>query len=142
MVKLRLFERMSAAAKNKEGNAPPTGDALLQSICDYVAKLLNSREGSTLLDPTFGMPDFTHSGAVFSADDEPLLRQKIAQFIRANEPRLKNIQIAFVPREETHSALSFSISAQLREDRESTGDDAAVHFYSDVSPQGKVDVRL
>jgi type VI secretion system protein len=139
MAKLRLFERMSAAAR--QGASAPAqreGDAVLRSIRDYVAKLLNSREGSTLLDPGFGMPDFTHAGIGFSSDDQPILRQRITDFINRNEPRLTNVQVVFAPSEETRTVLSFSILAQLRGE----GETGLVRLYSDVNPRGKVDVRL
>jgi type VI secretion system lysozyme-like protein len=143
MVRLRLFERLSLLGRNTAGadvrEAMNSSDAILKSICDYVAKLLNSREGSTLLDPSFGMPDFTHAGAGFSADDEPLLRARIADFIGKKEPRLTDVQIIFAPREATRMALSFSITAALKGEDEER---AAVRLYSDVTQQGKVDVRL
>jgi type VI secretion system protein len=147
VVRLRLFERLSLLGRNAERDAPGadvreamnSSDAILKSICDHVGKLLNSREGSTLLDPSFGMPDFTHSGAGLSSDDEPLLRARIANFIGAKEPRLTDVQVVFAPREISHTALSFSITAALKgEDEERI----AVRLYSDVTQQGKIDVRL
>jgi type VI secretion system lysozyme-like protein len=139
MVKLRLFERISAAAR-QSASAPTMreGDAVLRSIRNYVAKLLNSREGGTLLDPDFGMPDFTHAGIGFSSEDQPMLRQRIADFISRNEPRLTNVRVIFASSEETRAVLSFSILAQLRGE----GETGLVCLYSDVDPRGKVDVRL
>ncbi|MDR1162659.1 MAG: type VI secretion system baseplate subunit TssE [Candidatus Accumulibacter sp.] len=145
MAQLRLFERMSAAVRqsaaarqNGAAPTPHTGDAVLRSIRDYVTKLLNSREGSTLLDPEFGMPDFTHAGIDAPGDDQPALRRKIAEFISRNEPRLTNVQVIFAPREEMRTVLSFSIQAQLQGE----GKTSVVKLYSDVSQQGKVDVWL
>jgi type VI secretion system protein len=141
MARLRLFERISLMNRDPERarETLQSEEVLLRSIRDYVARLLNSREGGTLLDPKFGMPDFTHAGAGFSADDEPLLRNRIVEFISRNEPRLTEIQVSFLPREETRMALSFSIAGRLK------GEGAhrvPVRLYSDVTQQGKIDVRL
>jgi type VI secretion system protein len=141
MARLRLFERMTLMNRDPERarETLQSEEALLRSICDYVARLLNSREGGTLQDPEFGMPDFTHAGAGFSADDEPRLRNRIVEFISRNEPRLTEVQVSFLPREETRMALSFSISGRLK------GEGARhipVRLYSDVNQQGKIDVRL
>ena len=129
---------MTAASQGESGTVDKDA-VLLASIRDYVVRLLNSREGSTLTDPGFGMPDFTHSGAGFSADDEPRLRQKIAEFIGRNEPRLSNVRVVFAPQEGNRTALTFSIEARLAGE---AGDKAAVRLHSSVSQQGKVDVHL
>jgi type VI secretion system lysozyme-like protein len=141
VARLRLFERMSLMNRDPERAREilQSDEALLRSVCDYVARLLNSREGSTLQDPEFGMPDFTHAGAGFSADDEPLLRNRIVEFISRNEPRLSEIQVAFLPREETRTVLSFSISGRLKREG---NQGIPVRLYSDVTQQGKIDVRL
>ncbi|MDR2675508.1 MAG: type VI secretion system baseplate subunit TssE [Opitutaceae bacterium] len=141
MARLRLFERMTLMYRDPEHARETLNseEALLRSICDYVARLLNSREGSTLLDPKFGMPDFTHAGAGVSADDEPLLRSRIVEFIGRNEPRLTDVQVTFLPREETRMALSFSISGRLKGEG---AQHVPVRLYSDVTQQGKIDVRL
>ncbi|MDR2165303.1 MAG: GPW/gp25 family protein, partial [Zoogloeaceae bacterium] len=80
---------MSAINRKEERQSLESEERLLQSICDYVSRLLNSRQGSTLLDPAFGMPDFIHSGAGFSPDDEPVLRREIVDFVSRYEPRLE-----------------------------------------------------
>ncbi|MDR0379218.1 MAG: type VI secretion system baseplate subunit TssE [Candidatus Accumulibacter sp.] len=141
MARLRLFERMRLMNLDPDHARKilHSEEALLRSICDYVARLLNSREGSTLMDPKFGMPDFTHAGSGFSSDDEPLLRSRIVEFICRDEPRLTDVQVAFLPRDETHMALSFSISGRLRGD---SPHHVPVCLYSDVTQQGKIDVRL
>jgi type VI secretion system protein len=133
---LRLFERMSAVCRKEDRQSLQSGERLLQSICDYVSRLLNSREGSTLLDPRFGMPDFIHSNAGFSPDDEPALRQQLVDFISRYEPRLQDVRVSFAPREAGRAALAFSITARLK------GENEGVHLYSNVTPEGKIRVRL
>jgi type VI secretion system protein len=136
--RLRLFERMSAIYRKEDRQSLESDERLLQSICAYVSRLLNSREGSTLIDPAFGMPDFIHSGAGVSPDDEPALRREIIDFIARYEPRLEDVRVTFAPRQEDHAALAFSIAARLKGDASG----APVHLYSNVTPQGKVRVRL
>jgi type VI secretion system protein len=129
---------MSAIYRKEERHSMESEERLLQSICDYVSRLLNSREGSTPLDSNFGMPDFIHSGAGVSPDDEPALRREIADFVSRYEPRLEDVRVTFAPRQEGHVTLAFSITARLRGDVSG----APVRFYSNVTPQGKVHVRL
>ncbi|MDR1890489.1 MAG: type VI secretion system baseplate subunit TssE [Zoogloeaceae bacterium] len=138
MPRLRLFERLSAAYRQEDRQALETDERLLQSICSYVSRLLNSRVGSTLIDTDFGMPDFIHSGAGVSQNDEPLLRREIIEFIAHYEPRLEDVQVTFAPHQEDHAALAFSIAARLKGDNSGV----PVHLYSSVTPQGKVRVRL
>jgi type VI secretion system protein len=130
---------MAAIHRKEDRQSLESDERLLNSICAYVTRLLNSRVGGTLTDPGFGMPDFIHSGAGVSPDDEPALRREIAEFITRYEPRLEEVRVAFVPRqEEERATLAFSITARLK------GDAAGlpVHLYSNVTPQGKIRVRL
>jgi predicted component of type VI protein secretion system len=84
------------------------------------------------------MPDFIHSGAGFSPDDEPVLRREIVDFVSRYEPRLEDVRVTFAPRQEGLATLAFSITARLRGDTSGV----PVRLYSNVTPQGKVRVRL
>ncbi|MDR2162164.1 MAG: type VI secretion system baseplate subunit TssE [Desulfovibrio sp.] len=139
MAKLRLLERLSEARRTDERAHLAAADHLLQSICAYVTKLLNTRRGSTLLDPEFGVPDFTNAGAGFSKDDIPYLQQTVAAFITRYEPRLIDVRVMFAPVPEAHTVLTFAISARIR-DEDANG--IPVLLYSNMTQEGKIDVRL
>ncbi len=110
---------------------------VLQSVIDYVSKILNTRQGSTVLDDAFGIPDFTSAGVSFTNEDIPNLEREIAAFVGRCEPRLHNVQVRFTPDPGAPLQMIFSLNAELRLGK---NEFLPVHFVTRVNPLGKVTV--
>lgn len=64
---------------------------LSTSICQYIRKLLNTRQGSVLINPNLGMPAFDLSqGLQDDADKQHFLNHIIKQ-IKQAEPRVADV---------------------------------------------------
>ena len=86
---------------------------VLRSVIGYVSKLLNTRQGSSVLDDEFGIPDFTGFGVSYSRDDIPRIEKDIARFIERCEPRLRDVKIAYAPDPNEPFSVNFILDAKL-----------------------------
>ena len=71
MSRLRFLERLRhARQQGDERNTVETTD-IIQSVTNHLSRILNTRQGNTVLDQDFGMPDFSALGASFSTTELP-----------------------------------------------------------------------
>ena len=93
---LRLTERIKALQREYEKNLRNRSnndneiyqrdlntdiEEILKSVLNYVSRILNTRRGSALIDPDFGIPDFTGNGNGISHDKIPEMEREIEKFI-------------------------------------------------------------
>ena len=137
MAGLRFLERLRMRQREPERRVAATLEDVLQSVTDYVSKILNTRKGSSVLDEEFGISDFTNAGLAFSREDIPRVEQEIATFIERCEPRLKHVVVRFTPNEGSPLQMTFSLNAELSY---SSDDIFPVHLVTHVDPLGKVTI--
>lgn len=137
MAGLRFLERLRQMQSDPDRRINASPEEVLQSVTDYVGKILNTRKGSTVLDDDFGISDFTSAGLSFSQEDMPQVEKEIASFIERCEPRLQHVNVRFTPEKGDPLQMVFSLTAELRYQ----GDDIfPVHLVTRVDPLGKVTV--
>ncbi len=102
-----LFERLNHSA------APPTDD--VTSVAAHLGKMLSIRAGSVQTLPDYGLPDLNDMSLSLheSLSQSRLL---IERFIRAYEPRLKQVRVRALLRDRDPLALAFAIDATLKID--------------------------
>jgi type VI secretion system protein len=126
-----LLQRIEQAARSKGASA---GSGQL-SILEHVQALLNARQGGSRLDPSYGIPDITdvlHS----MPGGMPVLRNMIEECIRKHEPRLSNVRVvALAKDDEADLNLRFEVHAKLA----AVG--GSIRFETEVSRAGRVRVR-
>jgi type VI secretion system protein len=124
----------SGTAAGGGGRSAGAGSSSTQiSILEHVQTLLNTRQGSSQLDASYGIPDITdvlHS----LPGGMPVLRGMIEDCIRRHEPRLAGIRVASLARDDTELYLRFEVQAKL-----ATG--GSIRFETEVSRAGRVRVR-
>ena len=114
----RLLERVSYWERGVDRSSQTQAETLVRSICNYLIRLLNTRQGSAPIDPLFGVPDLANvagglsSGA--TADIEEELRRVITQY----EPRLLNPSVTTVAQGGEVLSLSFSLSGMIDVDHQ------------------------
>lgn len=123
--------------RDPERRIAASPEEVLQSVIDYVGKILNTRKGSTVLDDNFGISDFTSAGLSFSKEDIPQVEREIASFIERCEPRLQHVEVRFSPDSGSSLQMVFSLKAELCYSGE---DIFPVHLVTRVDPLGKVTV--
>ena len=86
---------------------------LESSVIAHLADMLNTRQGSSLTCPDYGVLDMNDVLHDFP-DGVGLLQRAIKHSIATYEPRLKNVQGRPIKNEQTQSlVLEFEITAQL-----------------------------
>jgi type VI secretion system protein len=112
-----------------------TGDQS-RSVAEHLKKLLNSRQGTTLMDIDYGMPDFTDLRASYP-DSVQDIEQTIKNTIMRYEPRVKKVDVHFMFQDEQNLTLFFEISAVL----ESEQKHFSIFLESTLDAGGKMAVR-
>lgn len=93
MSEMRFFERLRALEANPDRRGRQNSDTVLNSIVWNLGKILNTRKGTVLLDPDFGLPDYTNFGASFSEETIGVLRRSMEKLVRRYEPRIQQLRI-------------------------------------------------
>ena len=135
MAGIRFLERLRLQARGME-TVTPGAEEVLQSVIDHITKIMNTRQGSTLISDDFGIPDFTGLGVDFSTDRIPAIEREIEKFISRVEPRLTNVRIRFSPNEGKHFQLAFTLTADMTVDR----DNQFIRLITEVNSMGRVSV--
>jgi type VI secretion system protein len=104
------------------------------AIVEHLGALLNTRQGNSALDASYGLPDFTDVMHTFPRG-LALLCDGIARAIERNEPRLQNVEVEPSLRDANNLIMHFLIRAELAR----TG--SPVQFDTSMTQTGKVDIR-
>jgi len=137
MFKVRLLERLSKMEENPEFDGMVESiDDELESIFEYLQKILSTKEGSTLIAYDFGIPDITNFHNKNYGEYINFLENKLKNSIEKFEPRLKNIKITYVDKYKDKSILNFKIEAQL-----SHIDNYSLIFDTIIRPNGEVEIN-
>ena len=122
-----LFERLERPATN-----PACG---VTSVATHLGKMLSIRAGSVQTLPDYGLPDLNDMSQSLheSLSQSRLL---IERFIRAYEPRLKDVRVRSLPRDHDPLVLAFAIEATLVV----KGSRQPVVFTARLSDGGRVEV--
>jgi len=115
MPNLRLSERLTYAVMPRL-SAGMTADSLAKkSIIDHLTRLLNTRQGSVPIDPSYGMSDLSNIAGSFAIGTTEAICEEVAIQISRYEPRLANPRITVnnAADERNVLALRFDISAQI-----------------------------
>ena len=97
----------SGTRASSSGDAEP-----LEAILAHLMLLLNTREGSCLLDPSFGLPDltdFTHG----TLSEAALLSRILSERIARHEPRLHKLTVHAEDGATRPPTLRFAVQARL-----------------------------
>ncbi|MBF0527986.1 MAG: type VI secretion system baseplate subunit TssE [Deltaproteobacteria bacterium] len=136
MIERTLFERI----KNVKPEAPrQTGldyPALVDSILTNLRYMLNTRHGSVLTCPEYGVPEFGH--VVYDLPDTLTeLAQAIKNTIEKYEPRLRHVRVRVREDEQEVLQLCFDVTAQLAVG----SDDAVLRFQTLMDQTGQINIR-
>jgi type VI secretion system protein len=89
------------------------GDDLETVVIDHLRRMLNTRQGSSLTVPDYGILELSELMHDFP-DALGIMQRAIKNSILAYEPRLKNVQVRAVPSEDKNVMfVYFEVTAQL-----------------------------
>lgn len=105
------------------------------SVTHHLRNLLNTRQGSCLTCPDYGLVEVSELFYEFP-DAVGIMQRAIKGAIQAYEPRLKNVQVRHVKSENAHAMiLEFELIAQLHLP---DGRRQSLRFSTTVDPSGNV----
>lgn len=133
----RLIDRVRVWGAQKDlSRRQPVVGRQIDSIVEHLQKVLNSKQGTTLMDESFGMPDFTDLSALFPASVREI-EKIIARIIERYEPRLFGVHVDFLMQDEHNLSLCFNIKAVMKQGSEQT----PVQLESAIDTNGKTVIK-
>ena len=109
---------------------------VIESVLRHLRKMLNVRQGSVSTLPDYGIPDLNSLFTQYP-DAVQALRRILRDSLEKYEPRLRRVNVRYLPDEENPLLLRFEITARLAMDDQ----DSPVRFETVVGDNGKVRVR-
>jgi len=131
----RLLERLRAMENNPDRRETQNTNRLIHSILNHIQRILNTRQGSTLMAEDFGIPDFTDMSGVYKSEAVREIERSIKEVIKKYEPRLDKVSIGFLPEEDDILAMHLKISALIYD-----ANNLPVVFDTVINGDGKVSV--
>jgi type VI secretion system protein len=129
-----LFERLAGDSEKRAGLNREV--CVVTSVAAHLAKMLSTRAGSVQTLSDYGLPDLNDMRLSLH-DARSHARKMIETFIKAYEPRLRNVCVVSMPSNADQLRLSFSIDALL----DVEGVRRQVSFSACLDGSGQVKVR-
>jgi type VI secretion system protein len=128
-----LFERLNGDAQKRVGSRHER--CVVASVAAHLAKMLSTRLGSVQTLSDYGLPDLNDMRLSLH-DSLSQARRAIEHFIEAYEPRLRDVRVISLPRDDDQLRLTFRIEALL----EVEGLKQQVAFAAKLDGSGQVKV--
>lgn len=137
MKERRLLERIATWEDGEERTNKTQVDVLVRSVTDHLRRLLNTRQGSVLLDPKFGVPDFTNMAGGLTAGSVGDIEEEIRRMVLKYEPRIKSPKVTLSRESTDVLSIQFGLQGKLEvDDRE-----IPLQLATTVGANGKVQIR-
>ena len=114
----RLLERVSYWERGVDRSSQTQAETLVRSICNYLIRLLNTRQGSAPIDPLFGVPDLANVAGGLSSGATADIEEELRRVISRYEPRLLKPHVTAVAQGTEVLSLSFSVSGMIDVDHQ------------------------
>jgi type VI secretion system protein len=137
MYRLRLLERIREWERHPEMRGDPGSEDIVASVMRHLSLILNTKQGTALIDDDFGVPDFTNLGSTFGQDTIPDIQRSIADVVRKYEPRLASVNVTYIPQSEDVLQVAFKLEAVIKGETR----DVPVVFETVIDPDGKISVK-
>lgn len=131
----RLLERIRNLERNPQERAPHSLSREVDSIINHLQRLLNTRQGSTVIAEDYGIPDITNFPGSDFSETAREMEQVLKDVVQRFEPRLARVQASFSPQRDDLLTLRFKIEAVLARDKSTP-----VAFETVVNAEGRVNV--
>ncbi len=113
MARERLLKRLQRWDDMAHPGMELDAAAYTESVLADLARLYNTRQGTVLIDPEYGLMDFTNLHDVLSPNDLEALSRDIRQATSRFEPRLNDVEVEYRPRGGEQGLLRFMVTARL-----------------------------
>lgn len=107
-----------------------------QSVLADISSLYNTQQGTVLIADDMGVPDFASLLNRFGPKEVDVITQSLREVTEKYEPRMRNVRVSFLPRDDEHEVLRFSVSGSL----EFQGQDIPIEFSALIQGNGTVSI--
>ncbi len=136
MAEKRLLDRVRGWTSNQSATRDTHNSSIVDSVILHLQKLLNARQGTTLMDKNYGMPDFSDLKLLFP-DSVRDIERSISNTIETYEPRLSQVKVDFLFQDDQSLSLLFQIHAALKTERETYN----IYLESSLDTGGKMMIK-
>lgn len=134
MAEERLLERIYNL-ESPEFKVGTSVSRAISSVLKHLKLMLNTRKGSVLLDPNFGIPDLTNFPSESMENMGKKMATEIENFIIKYEPRLTKVKVIYEPNPTKELSLHFRLEAFLKEKG-----NIPITFETWIDPNGQVKI--
>lgn len=108
----RLLERIELGESKNSFEKVVSHKHFIESIHLHLADLLNTHSGNAMIDQEYGLPDFND---VLSNNSNVVreIRANIKSSIEKFEPRIRNVNVIYVPINDNPLQLNFAIKGEI-----------------------------
>jgi len=133
-----VLERLTEDIGRAPARPAKRGDgSLIGSIAENLARMLNTRRGSALINPDYGILDLSDLPGTMTALEIERLVRFLREQIERYEPRLTKPTITFEGALSEDLILHFSLSGTIVH----TGRDIPVHLRARMAPGSSIEVK-
>ncbi len=112
----RLLERIAHWEDGYDRTGVSDTELLVTSVIEHLRRILNTRQGSALIDEHYGVPEFTNLVGTFEAGEVTDVAADMEEVIARYEPRLSSVTVTFAPKENDNLTMRFSVAGQVEAD--------------------------
>ncbi|OEE49608.1 hypothetical protein A1OS_00435 [Enterovibrio norvegicus] len=127
----RLLERIGSKSNDSDK------ELILASITRYIQKILNTQQGSVLIDKDFGMPDFSDLRWGEGSDIRRDLEKFISKLILKYETRINSVNVCTRQSESSPLLLIFVLEAKVELDNKIV----PLVFETVLKPDGNITLK-
>lgn len=138
-MKLRLLKRVRSWEQAGVVSATDVdANEIMESVCDDLEKLFNTRRGTVLIDQDYGLPDITHLKNGYAAPDVDEIERDLLHQVRQYETRLTSVNLVYQQPGNDASSVKFGLNATFRHKKQDLSLAANILF----NDNGSVSVSL
>lgn len=132
----RLLERLQSREKEPNRRSREESGRIIDSVLSHLQRVLNTKMGNVQIADDFGLPDFTD--ILFNYPEAVRgLERTIRIMVQKYEPRLRSVNVRFIPQEDERLSLDFQITAKINTD----GEKIPVLFESQMESNGRIKIK-
>ena len=130
--RIRTWSSEEAAGQSL-ASLEPDSNELAISIRDDLEKMLNTRLGTVLIDPLYGLPDFNDMLSSYSTPDTEQLQKTILNMIKKYEKRLASMVLNAEDNRQSNKLMTMRLNASLEHKNQVLPFTAAITLNEDGS---------
>lgn len=137
MAHMRLLEKIISMDKNiHDEKIYNQTETLISSVTRHLKQILNTRRGTVLIDPEYGMPDFSDLPVDLASTKTDLMKERIKDVVEKYESRIKDVEITIEAKTDNSLSMHFGLNGTII--HENT--EIPINLMTTLGPDNKFDL--